>query len=164
MSEKPEWFQLTDGDQKPEPEAKRASKRFVKIAAFTAPLLLVGGAMVFADGEESDDRPNINTTLSSGTGTTASVSSDEHPTESAPAVQISNPKTAAVNAPSAASPSSIASKGPGIQAPSGQGGDDHDGFSGEREHREGGEREHHDRERNGTAPTIPQSGTSTTKN
>jgi len=83
-------------------------------------------------------------------------------------VKISQPSTAVVNAPSVAAPN--ANKGLGVPAPSANREDEddgHEGFGEEREHRDGGEREHHDRNRegrNGTAPTIPQSGASTTKN
>lgn len=168
MSEKPEWFEMTEGDQKPEPIRTVASKRLIKIAAFTAPLLLVGGAMVFADGHEEEERPNINTTIPStaSNATTSSSASTNSVASKSISAQQSSDKTTTPISPN--SPKAIPSKGPGIQAPSGNGDDDHEGFGGEREHREGGEREHHERGehegRNGTAPTIPKTGTTATKN
>jgi hypothetical protein len=162
MSEKPEWFQLTDGDQKPEPEARRASKRFVKIAAFTAPLLLVGGAMVFADGHDEEEQPNIDTTISTSTSTSTVSDATTNSNAVASKSTFANPS---------------ASKSAGVVAPGtqqGPGDGDHEGFFGDgdgdhqRPEPNGSERPHRERgehgDRNGTAPTIPQSGTSTTKN
>lgn len=160
MSEKPEWFEMTEGDQMPEPIRTSASKRFIKVAAFTAPLLLVGGAMVFADGHEEDERPNIDTTIS--TSTTATQSSTNSAGEVNPEIKVANNSAKPVNAPA------IAPKSPGLSAPSAKDDDDHEGFGEEREHNDGEEREHRERgehhDRRGPAPTIPQSGTSTTKN
>lgn len=164
MSEKPEWFQLTDGDQKPEPTTARASKRFVKVAAFTAPLLLVGGAMVFADGHDEDERPKIDTTISTST----SQGSNNSESQSTPQIKKASTSNNGVISNQAINSPSSAPKSPGISAPSGNGDDDHEGFGGEREHHDGVEREHRERgehgDRNGQAPTIPKSGTSTTKN
>ena len=167
MSEKPEWFELAGEDQTPEQPVVKSKKRLLKLAAFTAPLVLVGGAMVFADGNGPDDAPNINTTIPSSTSSTAAAkTATSNSTNTAASKSItaqqSSEKGSAPSAPAA--PSVAASKGAGVQAPSGKGGDDHEGFDGEREHHEDGEREHHDRDRNGNAPTIPQSGTATTKN
>lgn len=168
MSEKPEWFKLTEGDEKPEIAPVSSSKRFAKLALFTLPLMLVGGAMVFADGEEGDDRPNIDTTITSTVSTASAVANSEAPKHNVNAVKISQPSTAVVSAPSVAAPN--ANKGLGVPAPSANREDEddaHEGFGEEREHREGREREHHERDRdgrNGIAPTIPQSGSSTTKN
>ena len=52
MTETPEWFELTADDQGPK-QPKR--KRFLKIALITAPLILVGGAVVAAT--HHDDAP-----------------------------------------------------------------------------------------------------------
>ena len=46
MSEKPEWFQMASEDPTPTEPKLKSKKRIAKIAMFTAPLLLVGGAMV----------------------------------------------------------------------------------------------------------------------
>ena len=168
MSEKPEWFKLTEGEENPEIATVNTGKRFAMLALFTLPLMLVGGAMVFANGDEGDDRPNIDTTITSTVSTASTVANSEAPKHNANAVKISTPTAAVVNATEIATPN--ANKGAGVPAPSANRGDDdgeHEGLSDGREHRDGGEREHHDRNqegRNGTAPTIPQSGASTKKN
>ena len=171
MSEKPEWFEMTEGEQKPAEVAAKSNKRLLKLALFTAPLVLVGGAMVFADGNGPDDAPNINTTIPSSTSsaiaanTAISTSTKTVASKSITAKQSSDRSSTSI-APS--SPNANPSKGTGIQAPSGNGDDGHEGFGGEREHHEGGEREHHEggehEGRNGTAPTIPKTGTIATKN
>ena len=164
MSEKPEWFELAGEDQTPEKPVAKSKKRLLKLAAFTAPLVLVGGAMVFADGHDEEERPNIDTTISTSTSQSSNVS------ESQVTPQVKNVPTSqngAVSAKEINSPTT-APKKPGISAPSATNDDNHEGFSGEREHQDGVEREHHERgehgDRNGQAPKIPQSGTSTTKN
>ena len=171
MSEKPEWFELSESDQQPEAPRAKSNKRLLKVALFTAPLLLVGGAMVFAEGEgDDDDRPNIDTTITStnagSAGTSAATASDQKSTGNS----VVNPVPAAPAAPAA-------KKGVGVAAPGtnkGPGDDDgdHQGFFGgddddegrEHEGREGGHHERGEHEgRGGTAPTIPKTGT-TTKN
>jgi hypothetical protein len=165
MSEKPEWFEMTDGEKKPEIDEVKTNRRFIKVALFTAPLLLVGGAMVFADGHDEEDRPNIDTTLSTSiTGTTITSASNTQ----------SNSDSNIKNATSA-KPTPVNSKGAGVAEPNenrGPGDGDHPDFNGDGDHTPpafpGGERPHRERgergDRNGSAPTIPQSGTSTTKN
>ena len=132
--------------------------------------MLVGGAMVFADGHEEEERPNINTTIpsvaSNTTTTSTTTSTNAGASKSISAQQSSEKSPSPISPNSANSPKAIPSKGPGIQAPSGNGDDDHEGFGGEREHegREGGHHERGEHEgRGGTAPTIPKTGT-TTKN
>ena len=74
MSKKPEWFVLAEEEQIADTENKRKSKKlFAKIAILTAPLIIVGGAFVFAEGDESDDAPKTNSTH-----TTATVKSTSH--------------------------------------------------------------------------------------
>ena len=167
MSEKPEWFELAGEDRAPELPVAKSKKRLLKLAAFTAPLVLVGGAMVFADGHEEEERPNINTTIpsvASNTTTTSTTTSNNAGASKSISAQQSSEKSPSPISPN--SPKAIPSKGPGIQAPGGNGDDDHEGFGGEREHegREGGHHERGEHEgRGGTAPTIPKTGT-TTKN
>lgn len=163
MSEKPEWFQLTGDDETPKQPITKSKKRFLKVALFTAPLLLIGGAMVFADGHDEEERPNIDTTISSATtstssnSTSATQSSSKAKTNESSVTKVATAPAKSITAPAAAP------KGVGVPAPSAKGDDDREGFEGDREHREGGERDHHDRDRdgrNGPAPKIPQSGTS----
>ena len=59
MSEKPEWFEMASDDSKPSEPKFKSKKRIAKIAIFTAPLLLVGGAMVFAEGDEKIGRAHV---------------------------------------------------------------------------------------------------------
>ena len=67
MSEKPEWFEMASEDPMPSEPKLKSKKRIVKIALFTAPLLLVGGAMVFAEGDDGDDAPNMDTAIPTAT-------------------------------------------------------------------------------------------------
>ena len=46
----PEWFQLTDGEAHNQPNRR---KRFIKIAALTAPLVIVAGGVIVAQTGES---------------------------------------------------------------------------------------------------------------
>ena len=47
---KPEWFQLTDGEAHNQPNRR---KRFIKIVALTAPLVIVAGGVIVAQTGES---------------------------------------------------------------------------------------------------------------
>jgi hypothetical protein len=176
MSEKPEWFKLTDEEQPPASANPKVGKRFAKVALLTVPLVLAGGAMVFADGED-DDRPNIDTTMTSTNSTSGVAAMTSSANEigssgntkstgvSVKAEQVIAPSTKAI-----ANPGS--QKGVGVPAPSGNKGDDdgdHQGFfGGDDDEHEGREGSHHERgehsDRKGVAPTIPKSGTTTTKN
>ena len=130
MSDKPEWFELSESDQQPEAPRFKSNKRILKIALVTAPLLLVGGAIVFAAGEgDDDDRPNIDTTISStnnGSNQISNSASSSGSTEKT--IAISN-KTVAKPAQK---PSKI-HKGVGVPAPKANNDeeDDHQGFFGE---------------------------------
>ena len=126
MSEKPEWFELSDEEPKPQSDGvnKKSKKRFVKIALFTAPLLLIGGAMVFAEGgNENDDVPAGVGTLSPATSTTDANSNS------------SNSSTLNGSTSSNSSTGSKSVKGVGVPKPSGGG--EHEG--GEGGGHEGGE-------------------------
>ena len=182
MSEKPDWFKLTEEESSTELPSPKVSRRFAKLALLTVPLVLAGGAMVFAEGED-DDRPNIDTTITStaiGSGevsnsTTSNVSGKSSNLNSASNTVateqvIANSNKSVAN-PAPAAPG--AQKGAGVPAPSGNKGDDdgdHQGFFGgdDDDEHEGRERSHHERGehegRNGAAPTIPKSGTTTSKN
>ena len=85
MSEKPEWFEMASEDPKPSEPKLKSKKRIVKIALLTAPLLLVGGAMVFAEGDDSDDAPKMDTTIP--TATAANSTSSTSSTNSTAVVQ-----------------------------------------------------------------------------
>ena len=175
MSEKPEWFELAGEDQKPELPVAKSKTLFLKIAIFTAPLVLVGGAMVFADGEGGDDdRPNIDTTITSTNTGSAIASAATASDQTTSGNSVANPAPATPATP--ATKKGVGVAAPGTNMGPGDGDGDHQGFFGgddddegrEHEGREGGEREHHERGehegRSGTAPVIPKAGTTTTKN
>jgi hypothetical protein len=160
MSETPEWFEITADDQKP--ELPKTKKRGLKLALIAAPILLVGGVVAFADGgAEADDAPAINNTIPTATSTGSQA----------------NEQVAPATGSTIATPTAAAKKGVGVQAPSAQGGND-DHFANDPDHGAGTDRpqgfgehpegtEHHDRGEHGqkgTAPKIPTSGTTTTKN
>ena len=150
MSEKPEWFEMASEDPKPTEPKLKSKKRIVKIALLTAPLLLVGGAMVFAEGDDSDDAPKMDTTIptatvANSTGSNSSISS----TNSTAVVQnasisnaTSNTKKISTNAKSnsnvgVVNPATTNSgTGVGVPKPTGRGDDEG------REGHEGGERPH----------------------
>jgi hypothetical protein len=134
MSEKPEWFQITEGDEKP--EAKKSKRGFLKIAAVALPLVVVGAVAVGANGEEDDASqfsPKITSNASTSnataqTGTTSIAKSSNTASNSPKVSTISNPST-------------------GVQPPKGGGDDDHEGFEGGENKRFDGDnhegREHH---------------------
>ena len=134
MSKKPEWFVLAEEEQIAESENKRKSKKlFAKIAILTTPLLLLGGALVFAENYQGDDAPKTNTTH-----TTATVKS------TSPSIQVSQASTKSISTSTSggvANPAtSNSAAGVGVPAPSGRGGEEDEGRERhERPHHEGGE-------------------------
>jgi hypothetical protein len=174
MSEKPEWFQITEGDDKPA-EPKSKSSR-LKIVAIALPLIVVGAFAVGANGDEDDEvAPQISSSTMASTSNSDASSTSEN-TKKVTAAIVSNPqKQNSMNvAKSVSAPASTAPVKPGIgvPAPSINGKeDDHDGFFGGDDEDEGSEHEGRERhkergehENRGAAPKIPQSGSSTTKN
>lgn len=174
MTEIPEWFKITEGDQKPAEFAPKPKKHLFKVAAITAPLLIVGAVVFGATGEaEEDDAPAINTTLTTSSNSTTANTADTNGI--APGV-TSNNSPSGVGVANPTLPNSNTGGGVGVPAPSGKseheegehgffGGDDDDDEHEGREH-EGRERHHEggEHEQRGTAPKIPTTGTSTVKN
>ena len=78
MSEKPEWFEMAAEDPTPTEPKLKLKKRIAKIAMFTAPLLLVGGAMVFAEGDDNDDAPKMDTAIPTATVASSTNSTAEN--------------------------------------------------------------------------------------
>jgi hypothetical protein len=148
MSEKPEWFQITEGDEKP--EAKQRKRGFLKIAAVALPLVVVGAVAVGANGEE-DDAPQFSPTINSAAqNSTSTIAKSSNTATNSPKVStISNPSATAP-----ANPSGPSNPGNGVQPPKGGGNDDHEGFDGREPKKFNGEnhegREHH---REGTFST-----------
>lgn len=152
MSNKPEWFELAGEEPKPnspatEPKVK-SKKRFAKIALLTAPLLLVGGAMVFAEDEGGDDAPKMDTTIPTATVNNATTLNQSNSATSVKVSQASaknvtaNSSVGVTNPATSNSTTNNPGTGVGVPAPSGRGGEEHEGREGhERPHHEGGEHE-----------------------
>ena len=132
MSEKPEWFQITEGDQKPLESVPKSKNRLVKFAVFTAPLVLIGAVALGANEEFEDDEhaPAIDTTLSTSTNSTDVVFSETNSKTSKTtlATSVNSIKPAAVGIANPDSPNSNATSagkvGVGVPMPTGKGGDD----------------------------------------
>ena len=79
MSKIPEWFQMTAGDNEPEtPKHKFAGKSRLKLVAIaTVPLIIAGGALVFADRGAEDDLPALNKNVTA----TASIKQSNNKTK-----------------------------------------------------------------------------------
>ena len=163
--QKPEWFQLADGDA-PSAQVVKVNKKLPAIAVLVTGAVIATGAF-FANASENEggDQPQIETTFNTNSG--AANRSDQTPASGVnPAADVASPN--AVPAPGASHPG-VQAPG-GVKAPGGGeigdrpshefGDDDSDG---ERENHDG--REHHDGrergERGGSAPAIPAP---TTKN
>lgn len=74
MSKIPEWFEITANDSNPEPTKSKFSKTLATVLAVPLSLaILVGGAYVFAEGDD-DDHPGNLPTLSNQTVTSSNNS------------------------------------------------------------------------------------------
>jgi len=146
MSNKPEWFELADKEPTPNGAPKfKSTKRLAKIALLTAPLLIIGGALVFAEGDEGDDAPKMDTTIPTATVNSTTTANQSNASTSIKVSQASTKKVstntssgvtkAETNNPATNNPAT----GVGVPAPSGRGGEEHEGR--ERPHHEGGEHE-----------------------
>ena len=138
MSEKPEWFQITEGDEKP--EVKKSKRSFLKITAVALPLVVVGAVAVGANGEE-DDAPQFSPTI------TSSNSTAQTNVTTISKASIISPKVSTISNPNTTSPVNPANPGIGVQPPKNGGDDDHEGFEGGENQRFDGDnhenREHH---------------------
>ena len=142
MSKKPEWFEMTANENQPAEPNVKSSKRSVKIALFTVPLLLVGATMVFAEGEDGDDAPRMDTAIPAAAtvtnNSTASVKNAAPINQSAVSATVKD----AGAVPAIAAVADPATKGVGVPKPTG--GADDEGREGH-EKREGHEsRENHE--------------------
>ena len=145
MSEKPEWFQITEGDEKP--EVKKNKRGFLKIAAVALPFVVVGAVAVGANGEE-DDAPQFSPTITSNASTSNATLQTSATTLTK--ASVNSPKVSTISNPSntsPAAPANPAKPGIGVQPPKGGGDDDHEGFEGGEHQRFDGDnhegREHH---------------------
>ena len=150
MTERPEWFELAGEDKSP--ESPKPKRRLLKVALIAAPLILVGGAFVAAQGE-GDDAPANASTLSNGSvNNSATVSSGSQQSETVAPAQnpvtkntlpakskagISDPNQSSglANGPAANDPD----HGAGLDRPKRIGDDENEGFHPE------GDGEHHHR-------------------
>ena len=146
MSNKPEWFELADKEPTPNGAPKfKSTKRLAKIALLTAPLLIIGGALVFAEGDEGDDAPKMDTTIPTATVNSATTANQSNASTSIKVSQASSKNLTANTSGDVANPAtnnpttSKSGTGVGVPAPSGRGGEEHEGR--ERPHHEGGEHE-----------------------
>ena len=144
MSNKPEWFELADKEPTPNDAPKfKSTKRLAKIALLTAPLLIIGGALVFAEGDEGDDAPQVDTTIPTATVNSSATTTQSN---SATVIKVSQASTKKVSTNTSSGVTNPATNNPatgvGVPAPSGRGGEEHEGREGhERPHHEGGEHE-----------------------
>ena len=142
MTEIPEWFKMTEGDQKPAEFAPKPKRNLFKVAAITAPLLIVGAVVFGATGEaeEEENAPAFDTTLTTTSSSTTAIPASTT-TQQSSSTGVANPAAAPIGKP-----------GVGVPMPSGKGereDDDNHGFFGgdddddehegrERHHEEGG--------------------------
>ena len=137
MSEKPEWFEISeDGNEPNRPKnrenrehGEKGKKNLYKFALLAAPLVLIGAVAGAASGEDDDAKPAIDTTITSTNSGSANNESV------APASTSTNNSAVGVANPASGSSVKSAKKGVGVPKPSGKG---------EHEGREGGEGGEHD--------------------
>ena len=80
MTERPEWFELTEGDQKSNSNKQKPSRNIViRALAIGVPLVIVGSAMVFAEGDsEAEEIPQNAIAQSTTTAAPADSQSDSN--------------------------------------------------------------------------------------
>ena len=144
MSEKPEWFEMAAEEKTPSQPGPKKIKRVAKIALLTVPLLLVGGAMVFAEGDESDDAPAMDTTIPTATVSSSTTNTQANSSNSIKVTQATSKSAISKTVSDVANPATNnvpenPANGVGVPAPSGRGGEGHEGR--ERPHHESGEHE-----------------------
>ena len=141
MSETPEWFKMTEGDQKPAEIAPKPKKHLFKVAAITAPLLIVGAVVFGATGEaeEEENAPAFDTTLTTTSSSTTAIPASTT-TQQSSSAGVANPASAP-----------IAKPGVGVPMPNAKGeredDDNHGFFGGDDDDDEHEGREHEGRER-----------------
>jgi hypothetical protein len=164
MSEKPEWFEITEDDQKPNqnelPRVMKSRNSRLKVALIAVPVLAVGTFAVAAHGGE-DDAPALPklSAASNSTAVATTTPAVTHTAKVSSTKEVKNVSNTQAKAPS--------NPGSGIKAPSGNGENHNEGFGDDNsEHKDGHEHHHEDGDHEGrsNAPKIPQSGSSTTKN
>jgi hypothetical protein len=130
MTEKPDWFKISEADQKPSELAPRPKNHLFRIAAVAVPLVLVGAIAVGANGEaEEENAPPIDTTLttSSNTSTTSGLTTATTSNKSSAGTVATSVQTKTSTVVGVANPASANSKngkGFGVPMPTGKGGDD----------------------------------------
>jgi len=145
MTEKPEWFELTGDDQKPHVNnsvTRTAPKnRLIRILAVAIPLVIVGSAMVFAEGGSEAEEPPSNSVTQNSIASDNSTVSDNNLKVNSSTVDAPNQTTNTTNTINTTKTTKTTKKGIGVPAPTGRSGD-REGR--EHEGREGGEHGEHD--------------------
>lgn len=123
--EKPEWFKMTEGDQKPLEIAPKSKNHLFKVAAFTAPLLIVGAIAVGAIGEaeEEENAPAFDTTLTTTSSSTTAIPAVNNASQQS-STSNTSPKFVTVANSAAPTLNSGSKVGVGVPMPTGKGGDD----------------------------------------
>ena len=100
MTEIPEWFKMTEGDQKPAEIAPKPKKHLFKVAAITAPLLIVGAVVFGATGEaeEEENAPAFDTTLTTTSSSTTAIPASTT-TQQSSSTGVANPAAAPIGKP-----------------------------------------------------------------
>ena len=123
MTEKPEWFELTGDDQKPNGNnsvTRTAPKnRLIRILAVAIPLVIVGSAVVFAEGGSEAEEPPSNSVTQNLIALDNSTVSDNN---------------LKVNSSTFDAPNQTTNQGIGVPAPTGRSGDREGGEHEGREH------------------------------
>mgnify|MGYP003338170857 CR=1 FL=1 len=164
MSERPEWFELTEGDKRSNSNKQKPSRNiFIRALAIGVPLVIVGSAMVFAEGDESDDAPKMDTTIPTATTNSSANSpnsttvvenaSTSNRTSNATSKSTAKTENISINSNSSKTTSNVGVANPatnnsgtgvGVPKPSGRGGDDGGHEGRERRHGEGHEGGEHE--------------------
>lgn len=118
MSEKPEWFELAGEEQRP--QSPKPKNRLLKVALISAPLILIGGIYVTAQGEGGgDDLPSNTNSLSNSSISNSNISGIPKPGISTPDETSNLSIKPATNDPDL---------GAGLDRPKRIGEDDNEGF------------------------------------
>ena len=135
-SQKPEWFELLDGDA-PSAQITKVNKKLPVIAALVTGAVIASGALFAGASAENPTDQSAVASIEQATDSTSSPTTDANATTSDPSIQSTTPATPSVTNPAG-----------GMQAPGKNYGDDddddddddHDG----RERHERGEGRDHD--------------------
>ncbi len=167
MSEKPEWFKITEEDEKP--IEKSSKKGLLTVFSVALPLVIAGAVAVNANDEkQSGSAPTEEIVTTAST----MVSDQSAGLVQTAAVVGNTPVAKSVGVPLPTAPNGGEKDGHDGLRPDHDDDDDFEGFrpdhDDEDDEDDDDDDDHEKRKRHhegrGTAPTIPQPGTTTTKN